>query len=156
MEFFSYTKYPHLTEIFDQDYCNDGSHVKDEVSVCHFSAKGVLVEETSSRAAVVHDNGDSQFRHSYRLRKWNERACKAITKAKKEREKVSYMYDLSIERQERHRLAYPNVSDIDGYIEDSTDRTLSKTLLRDAVVSWRRRSWRWISRFPRRRSKLPP
>jgi hypothetical protein len=47
MKFFPFSKYPHLNEVFDHGYCDDGSHVKDEVFACHFPAKGVLAEETS-------------------------------------------------------------------------------------------------------------
>jgi hypothetical protein len=60
--------------------------------------------------AVVHDNGDSRFRPSYRIRNWIEKVCMAVAKAKREREKASYMYDLSMGRKERHKLAYPDVS----------------------------------------------
>ena len=110
MKFFSFSKYPHLVEVFDHGYCNDGCHVKCEVSECHFPAKGILIEETSNRAAVVHDDGDSRFRASYRLRHWGERVCKAIVKAKQEREKAGYL-DLSTGRwRKESELAYPDVS----------------------------------------------
>ncbi len=110
MELFPFSQYTYLANIFEPGYCNDGIHVQDEVFACDCSLKALLVEEATNRAAVVHDNGDSQFRGSYKMKIRGDRVYEAVVRARQERSNVTFVDDPSQNWKNRRKLGHTAVS----------------------------------------------